>query len=253
MVMKNLLIKAILFLQLTAFAYPPKKKISVWLIGDSTISVKETKAFPETGWGMPFAYFFDSTVVVENRAKNGRSTKSFKAEGLWKPVTEQLKEGDYVFIQFGHNDEAKEKVERYTTPEEFKANLIAYVVETKGRKAIPVLVTPVSRRRFDSTGKAQETHLVYSAIVREVAKKQSVAFIDLDTKSRELYQQLGPETSKLLFNYLLPNEHPNYPEGKQDNTHFNELGARKIASIVLASIRELDLKLENRIVVPAVK
>src|SRR5688572_32250403 len=91
-----------------------QKKITVYLIGDSTISIKETKAYPETGWGMPFAHFFDSTIVIENRTKNGRSTKSFMAEGLWQPVVDNLKEGDYVFIQFGHNDEGKEKVGRYT-------------------------------------------------------------------------------------------------------------------------------------------
>src|SRR5690242_19232026 len=81
---------------------PPKKKIKVWLIGDSTMANKETNAYPETGWGMPFVYFFDSSVVVDNRAKNGRSTKSFIEEGLWKPVVDNLREGDYVLIQFGH-------------------------------------------------------------------------------------------------------------------------------------------------------
>src|SRR6516162_6271678 len=108
----------LLTISLTVLAWaPPKKKIKVWLIGDSTMANKETKAYPETGWGMPFVYFFDSTVVVDNRAKNGRSTKSFIEEGLWKPVEENLQEGDYVLIQFGHNDEVKEKVGRYTTPD----------------------------------------------------------------------------------------------------------------------------------------
>src|ERR1700704_3105332 len=96
---------------LTAFSLPPKKKITIWLIGDSTMSIKEVKAYPETGWGMPFAIFFDSTVTVDNRAKNGRSTKSFMAENLWQPVVDNLQEGDYVFIQFGHNDESKDKGE----------------------------------------------------------------------------------------------------------------------------------------------
>src|SRR3954471_18563281 len=114
------------FLVLMAFTSPPKK-IRVWLIGDSTMANKEVKAYPETGWGMPFSYFFDSTVTLDNRAKNGRSTKSFIAEGLWQPVVDNMGEGDYVFIQFGHNDEGKEKVGRYTTPDEFKTNLIRYV------------------------------------------------------------------------------------------------------------------------------
>src|SRR5688572_26243883 len=92
---------------LMAFSMPPKKKITVYLIGDSTMSIKQVKAYPETGWGMPFVYFFDSTVTVDNRAQNGRSTRTFMAEGRWQPVVNALQEGDYVFIQFGHNDEVK--------------------------------------------------------------------------------------------------------------------------------------------------
>src|SRR5688572_5424709 len=112
---------------LMAFAMPQKKNITLWLCGDSTMSVKETKAYPETGWGMPFVHFWDSTVKVENRAKNGRSTKTFISEKLWQGVIDNVKEGDYVFIQFGHNDESKEKTERYTTPAEYKANLLKFV------------------------------------------------------------------------------------------------------------------------------
>jgi lysophospholipase L1-like esterase len=235
-----------------AFTMPPQK-VKVWLIGDSTMSIKETKASPETGWGMPFAYMFDSSVVVDNRAKNGRSTKSFMAEGLWQPVVDHLNEGDYVFIQFGHNDEGKEKVGRYTTPDEFKANLVKYVTETKSKKAIPVLITPVSRRTFDDKGQIKESHPVYADAVREVAKQLNVPLIDLDEKSKVLLQQFGPENSKYLFNYLEANEHPNYPEGRQDNTHFNELGARKMAEVVLAEIRNLKLDLADRIVKPTVK
>src|SRR5215212_1585581 len=158
------------FLVLTAvmaFSFPPKKKIKVWLIGDSTMSKKETKTFPETGWGMPFIYFFDSTVEIDNRAMNGRSTKSFMAENRWQPVIDNLQEGDYVLIQFGHNDEGKEKVERYTTPGEFKVNLKKYVDDTRSKKAIPVLITPVARRTFDSTGHIRPSHPVYSEVVIE--------------------------------------------------------------------------------------
>lgn len=222
------------------------------MIGDSTMSVKETKAFPETGWGMPFVYFFDSSVVIENRAKNGRSTKTFISEKLWQPVIDKMEEGDYVFIQFGHNDEAKEKTERYTTPEQYKENLTRFVKETKAKKANPVLLTPVSRRRFKD-GKAVETHEVYSKLVRELAAELSVPMIDLDKKSIELYQQMGEESSKLLFLQLKPGEHPNYPDGKVDNTHFNELGARMIAQIVLSELKALDLELAQRIVKPVVK
>jgi lysophospholipase L1-like esterase len=232
---------------LTTFALPPKNKIKVFIAGDSTAANKEVKAYPETGWGMPFAYFFDSTVTVDNRAKNGRSTRTFISEGLWQKLIDDVHEGDYVLMQFGHNDESKEKTDRYTTPDEYKTNLARFITETRNKKAHPVLLTPVSRRQFDSTGHVRETHKVYSALVREVAKQYNVPFIDLDEKSRELFQKFGAENSKLLFMQLEPGEHPNYPEGRNDNTHFNELGARKIAQLVLGGIKELKLELADRI------
>src|SRR5687768_212808 len=244
---KHIVVPVMMFI-LMAFAFPEKKKITIWLCGDSTMSIKETKAYPETGWGMPFVHFWDSTVKVENRAKNGRSTKTFISEKLWQGVIDNVKEGDYVFIQFGHNDESKEKTERYTTPDEYKANLLRFVNETRAKKATPVLLTPVTRRRFDSAGIIMQTHEIYSGLVRELAAAQSVAFIDLDKKSQELLQKFGKENSRWLFLQLEPGEHPNYPEGRNDNTHFNELGARLVAEIILSEIRNLKLELTERIV-----
>jgi lysophospholipase L1-like esterase len=235
---------------LGVMAFQSPNKVTVYLIGDSTMSIKEPKAYPETGWGMPFATFFDSTVVVENHAKNGRSTRTFISENRWQPIADKLKEGDYVFIQFGHNDESKEKTDRYTTPYEYKANLKKFIEESQRRKAIPVLFTPVSRRRFKE-GIAQETHLEYSELARQVAKDKNIPFIDLDKKSQALYQKFGEEQSKLLFLQLTAGQHPNYPEGKTDNTHFNELGAREIAQLVLGEIRTLNIELANRIVKPS--
>lgn len=235
-----------------SFSSPPEGKITLYLIGDSTIANKETKAYPETGWGMPFRYFFDSTVFVDNRAKNGRSTRTFLSEHLWNPIYENLKAGDYVFIQFGHNDESKEKADRYATPDEYKKNLVKFINDTRSKKAIPVLLTPVARRRFKD-GKIQESHEEYSRLVNEVAHAEKVAFIDLDTRSRELLQKYGEEASKLLFLQLEPGEHPNYPDGKNDNTHFSETGARLIAEVVLAEVRKLNLELSNHIVNPQVK
>ncbi|MCD0488724.1 rhamnogalacturonan acetylesterase [Pedobacter sp. MC2016-14] len=237
---------------LMSFSIPPKK-IKIYLIGDSTMSVKDRKAYPETGWGMPFVNFFDQDVEVDNRAQNGRSTKSFLAENRWQPVVDSLKAGDYVFVQFGHNDESKAKVERYTTIDEFKANLLKYISETRSKKANPVLLTPVSRRQFNASGKVVETHAGYSEAVREVAKANNVPLIDLDQKSMELYQKFGNENSKLLFLQLEAGVHPNYPEGKIDNTHFNELGAREIAQVVLKEIRTLNLDLVNHIIKPVAK
>ncbi|MEO6404538.1 MAG: rhamnogalacturonan acetylesterase [Ferruginibacter sp.] len=230
-----------------------KKKITIFMAGDSTMSIKETKAYPETGWGMPFSYFFDSSVSIVNKAKNGRSTKTFISEGLWQSIISNVREGDYVIIQFGHNDESKEKTERYTTPDEYKTNLIKFITETREKKAIPILFTPVSRRKFDKANNTIPTHEAYSALVREVAKTTGVLFVDLDERSRQLYQNMGMENSRLLFLQLKPGEHPNYPDGKEDNTHFNELGARLIAQLVLSELKNLHIELTERLVKPIAK
>jgi lysophospholipase L1-like esterase len=232
---------------LLALSTTGKKKITIWMCGDSTMSIKETKAYPETGWGMPFVYFWDSTVTVVNKAKNGRSTQSFINEGLWKSVIDNAVEGDYVFIQFSHNDEVPTK-KTYTTPDQFRGNLVRYITETRAKKAIPVLFTSVSRRKFDSTGHALETHAEYSAIAREVAANQRVTLIDMDKRTMALYEQVGVEHSKLLFLQLKPGQHPNYPEGKEDNTHFSELGARLVAEIALEEIRKQLPELAERVV-----
>ncbi len=232
---------------LLSFCLPPKKRITVWLIGDSTMSKKEIKAYPETGWGMPFVYFFDSTVVIENRAQNGRSTRTFIDENRWQPVTDAMQEGDYVLVQFGHNDEVKTK-KSYTTETEFTANLVKYITDTRKKKANPILITPVARRKFDSTGRIEGTHDVYAALVRDVAARYNVLLIDLDKKSQALLQELGPDKSKFLFNYLQPGEHPNYPQGKTDDTHFSELGARRMAELVLSEIVAQHIELAERIV-----
>lgn len=233
--MKKSLI-AIATLLLFSFMVDKPKKTTIFLAGDSTMSIKETKAFPETGWGMPFVYFWDSSVNVVNTAKNGRSTKSFILEGIWQSIINQAAEGDYVMIQFGHNDEVKEKTDRYTTPDEYKNNLTKFIKETKEIKAIPILLTPVSRRKFDEKGLALQTHEIYSSLVREVAEKNEVILIDMDKKSIQLFQKFGVENSNLLFLKLKPGEHPNYPDGKDDNTHFNELGARLVAQLFLEDV-----------------
>lgn len=244
--MKRLII--ILLALITMSFISDNNKLTIWLVGDSTMSIKERSAYPETGWGMPFAIFFDSSVTVNNVAQNGRSTKSFIEEGRWKNVMDNLHAGDYVLIQFGHNDEVKEKVGRYTTPEEFSNNLDHFIKDVRSKNATPVLITPVARRKFDSSGTIVDTHQQYAQLVRDVAKKDNVELIDLDAKSMELLQQTGPENSKYFFNYLKPGEHPNYPNGREDDTHFNELGARKMAEIVLHEIQVQQLPLAKHIV-----
>lgn len=248
-------LSALVCLLFLSFSMPGKKKIKVYMIGDSTMCNYEAKRAPLTGWGMPFAVFFDSTVTIDNRARGGRSTRTFISENRWQPVADSLEEGDYVLIQFGHNDEAKEEKykDRYTPVPDYKTNLTRFVTETRARKAIPVLITPVTRMRFDKEGKAQETHTEYSAAVYEVGNALQVPVIDLDKKSRELLQQWGPDKSRLLFMQLEPGENPVYPEGQKDNTHFNELGARIMAQIVLKEIQSLQLELADRIVKPKPK
>ena len=241
---------------LLSFVLPEKKKkIKVWMIGDSTMCIQPKERYPVTGWGTPFVYFFDSTVTIENKARGGRSTRTFLSEGRWKEVFESLQEDDYVLMQFGHNDEAKEPQyqERYTSVPDYKINLIKFITESRSKKAIPVLITPVTRMRFDKAGKMEETHIEYSAAVWEIGKEYNTPVIDLDAKSRDLLQKLGPADSKLLFMQLDSLEHPYYPVGQKDNTHFNDYGARLIAQIVLAEIKNLKLELAERIIKPVVK
>jgi lysophospholipase L1-like esterase len=248
--LKKHLVYSLILVGLVFFAFQlPQKHITVYMIGDSTMSIKEKNTYPETGWGMPFANFFDTTVTIDNRAKNGRSTKSFIAEGLWQPVADKLKGGDYLFIQFGHNDEVKTKA-TYTPEEDYKKYLLQFVNAARSKKAIPILITPVARRKFDENGKVVPMHPIYTPLVKQVAEENHVLLIDLDQKSQDLLQELGPDRSQLLYNYLTPGEHPNYPEGKQDNTHFSELGARRIAELVLADIRTLTPELAERIIKP---
>lgn len=221
---------------LLSFAPVPVKHITVYLIGDSTMADKEFKEYPETGWGMPFHYFFGPDATVDNRAKNGRSTRTFIEEGRWKAVTDQLKPGDYVLIQFGHNDEVPTK-RSYTPPARFTANLTRFVQETRGKKAIPILLTSVTRRSFDSAGVLIDTHAQYAALTRQVALQLHVPLIDMDSETMALVRKFGPERSKYLYDYVAPGENLNFPKGHEDNTHASELGARKIAEIVARNIR----------------
>ncbi|HWB92298.1 MAG TPA: rhamnogalacturonan acetylesterase [Puia sp.] len=228
---------------------PLKKNIRVWMIGDSTMCTYTGDRSPITGWGMPFADFFDSTVSIHNMARGGRSTRTFISEGRWDSVADSLAEGDYVLIQFGHNDEAKEPQyrDRYTPVPDYIVNLRRFVAETLAKKAHPVLITPVTRMSFDLTGHNRETHAAYTAAVWQVGRDTKTPVIDLDSLSRQLLDELGPKCAKLLFMQLDSMENPHYPAGRHDNTHFNELGARRMAELVLAEIRRQKLELADRI------
>jgi lysophospholipase L1-like esterase len=220
----------------------PTESLTVHLVGDSTMSEKAADERPETGWGMPFADRFDDAVTVENYARNGRSTRTFLEQGRWEPVVRNLSEGDYVFVQFGHNDEVPTK-EQHTTEENFVANLEKFVAETREHGGIPVLLTSIARREFDESGEPIDTHEVYAELTREVAQSRDVPLVDMDERSRALLRELGPDESKSLFNHLSPGDHPNYPDGVTDDTHFSEHGAARMADLVLDGVAELDLEL----------
>ncbi len=217
------------------------------MIGDSTMANKPVEDNPERGWGMMLHEFFNSSVIIENHAVNGRSTRSFLYENRWQPIVDKLKKGDYVIIQFGHNDESKEKKERYTTPDEYRHNLARFVNETKAARAHPILCTPIMRRRFDENGKFYDTHGVYPDVVRELADSLKVPLVDMHLKSEQLIKSMGAEGSKKLFLFIEPGEYASLPEGKEDNTHFSEFGARAMAQLFVDGITELKLPLANRL------
>lgn len=221
-----------------------RRPITIFLAGDSTMAQKLTEKRPETGWGEKLGSFFqDGKVTIENRAQNGRSTRTFIEEGRWQAIVAQVQQGDYVFIQFGHNDESKEKVDRYTPPADYRNNLVKFITEVRGKQGFPVLLTPVMRRRFDRNGVLQDTHGEYPGIVRSVAMEYRVPLIDLHRSSAKVLEVYGPEESRKLFLQLKPNENPNYPKGVEDNTHFNPVGAEVMASLAVAGIRESKLGL----------
>lgn len=225
-----------------------KEPVVVYLAGDSTMANKLPEKRPETGWGEAFPKFFKpGEVRIENHAKNGRSTRTFIEQNLWQGLLDKLKKGDYVFIQFGHNDSSKEKPDRYTPPEDYRKNLVRFVSEARAKQAIPVLLTPVMRRRFDKAGVFQDVHGVYPGIVREVAAELKVPLIDMHRKSEKVLVGYGPEPSRKLFLQLKPGENPNYPNGVDDNTHFNPLGAEIMAALAAEGVRELKLGLAKHL------
>lgn len=212
--------------------------VTIFLAGDSTCAAKADDKRPETGWGEMLQKHFDTKkVVVDNRAANGRSTKSFLAEKRWDDLVKKIIKGDHVFIQFGHNDAAKDKGERYAPPEEYRANLRRFVLDVRAKGGVPVLLTPVVRRRFDNAGKFYDTHGEYTDIVRSIATEMHVTSIDMHAESRKLIEKRGVEASKELFLQLRPGESVNYPNGIEDNTHFSPLGADIMATLVVEQVK----------------
>lgn len=227
-----------------------KNRITVYLAGDSTVSNYPSKAAPRAGWGQVFNRLFDDKIVVKNEASSGRSSKSFIDEGRLESILNQIDKGDYLFIQFGHNDERIKDPSRFTKPySTYKRYLKQYIEGARAKQAIPVLVTPVERRCFTKEGIACDSHGEYPAAMKELGLEENVPVIDLTVKSKALFQGLGPGRTKDVFLWLSAGENVNYPKGIQDNTHFQEAGAGEIARLVLEGIEECKLvPLRNHII-----
>lgn len=222
-------------------------KINIFLAGDSTLCNYDSSVAPRTGWGQVLSHYLKDDVIVNNHASSGRSSKSFIQEGRLQEITDRLQTGDYLFIQFGHND-SKPDEERRTDPfTSFKENLNQFIQQARDHHAFPILVTPVQRRSFNEDGNLIDTHGDYAVAVRQVAEESNVPLIDLTTSSKALYEQLGPEKTKELFLWFTPGENINYPDGIQDDTHFSDIGAKEIAKLVVNGIRDIDLPLVNQL------
>ncbi len=204
---------------------------TIHLMGDSTMAEKDLpKAGAERGWGMMLQNFLDPEVKVVNYAKNGRSTKSFIDKGDWTKVYSSVKPGDYVFIQFGHNDSKESDPERYAAPwTDYQNNLRRYIDGVREMGGIPVLLTPVARRWFKDGKLDRECHGDYPAAMKAVAEEKGVTLLDLTTPTLDWIESLGDEASKAYFMIST---------GKNDNTHFVAAGARKAAELVCGKIRE---------------
>lgn len=200
------------------------------------MATKKDHGLPERGWGEPFAAKATGGLRVLNHAMNGRSTRSFRTQGRWDHVLGLTRPGDFVLVQFAHNDQKADDPERFASPEDYEKNLAAFVAEIRARGARPLLATPVVRRRFDATGTFHDAHGPYPAIARRVAQATGAPLVDLHAATEALLRELGPEGSKALFLIYRPGEHPRLPQGFEDNTHFSPAGAERVARLAVAEI-----------------
>ena len=221
------------------------QKTTIYTIGDSTMANKtKPDENPERGWGQMLPLFFNDNITVDNRALNGRSTRSFIDEKRWDAIYKVLKPGDYVFIQFGHNDQKEKDSTRYTNPHTaYRHNLIRFVNETRAKGAIPVLFSSIVRRNFNEQGVLIPTHGDYPLETRLVAQEYKVPFIDMEYYSELLEQSYGPEKSKQLHLHYKAGEIPYYKEDKADNTHLCVKGATEIAKIAIEELKKTNLDL----------
>ena len=202
---------------------------TVHLAGDSTAGPKSRAAAPETGWGMALPYYLDEAVAVANHARNGRSTRSFIAQGRLDAVARDLRVDDVLVIQFGHNDAKVADPERHTEPwTSYTEHLARFIGVARDAGAQPVLATPVERRRFDDAGRAVSDHGEYPDAMRALAAREDVPLVDVQRDSLALWHDLGPERTLHYFFHA--------DDGRRDDTHFNPPGAGAVARLVATGL-----------------
>lgn len=216
-------------------------KKRIFLAGDSTMKHNRINTYPQTGWGQVFNLYLSPDVEIYNHAENGRSSKSFFNEQRLMQIDQQLQEGDFFLIQFGHNDQKSEDPERYTEAyTTYKEHLTKYIEVAKAHKAHPVLLTSIYRRHFDENGVLKENvHGDYPAAMIELAKELDVPVIDICGKSKALLSGIGEEDTLPLFMNFKEGLYANYPNGLEDNTHLRYEGAVQMAALVAEGFREL--------------
>jgi lysophospholipase L1-like esterase len=222
---------------------PPESAVTIYMIGDSTMSIYAANLYPRMGWGQPLGESFATACAkVVDMALSGRSSKSFFDEGAWTKVLNALKPGDYVLIQFAHNDEKADDAVRYTEPQTtFKQYLTTYITDTRDKQATPILLTPINRNNWSGTT-VKDTHTGYPPAMRELATSLQVPLVDLTALTKTYFERIGQVETTKLFLVLTAGQSPNYPDGVTDSTHLQEAGARKIGQLALSDAYTQKLK-----------
>lgn len=218
---------------------------TVFLAGDSTVTDQDLE--PWASWGQCITPYFDSSIIIANYAFSGASLSSFKSSGRLKKITSLIRPGDYLMIEFGHNDE-KIKGEENGPWRSYSDLLTEYIQLAKSKGAIPILVTPTQRRLFNENGKIQSTHGEFPDAMRAVAKKNKVSLIDMTQMTTDLYESWGEEVSRKAFVQYPANTFPGQTTRLEDNTHFNSFGANEIARCIIEGLKGLQLPLKNHII-----
>ncbi|MBC2667189.1 rhamnogalacturonan acetylesterase [Novosphingobium flavum] len=214
----------------------------ILIAGDSTAQTYGPERYPQSGWGQYLGCALVPGAQVINRAIAARSTRTFIGEHRWDDLMVETRPGDTILIQFGHNDAAYEKPERFAAATTmFRDNLLRFVWEARGRQAVPVLVTPVARRSFWDDGKARADFPEYSAVTRAVAAQTGTPLVDLEAASRTLIDRTGREPARALYLHYPPGVWPGFPKGIDDDTHFSEIGARRMAGLIADALSALPI------------